>query len=103
MNHQSAVREYQNYWRQQGVVWEAYAQKTRRQHLERCAAALGLVTAAYKEFGEAVVALVPAFEGVAEAFAAIDPLTLEVDMTPLERAWSWIMDTYYRWIDAWRW
>lgn len=95
--------KYQRDSRQQGVRWASHARKARRQHRERCAGALGLVTAAHKEFGEAVAALVPALGGVAEAFAAIDPLTLEVDMTPLERAWSWITDTYYRWIDAWRW
>lgn len=96
------ILKYQISWRQQGARWGAYAQKTRQRRRERLSVALGLATTGIDDAAEAFASLVPVLERVAEAFAAIDPRMLEVEMTPLERAWSWITDTYYRGIGAWR-
>ena len=89
--------EYQSVWCQQGAQWEVYARKVHQRGLECYAAALELSATSAGDAAEAFASLVPVFERVVEAFAAIDPRTLEVEMTPFGRTWSWIKDTYYRW------
>ena len=94
--------KYQSAARQQGERWEALARKVHQQRRERCSAALGLSKTSIDAAAEAFTSLVPVLKSAAEAFEAIDPRMLEIEMTPLERAWSWITDTYYRWLYTWR-